>query len=243
MLFFGFSSSAQVIRYVRPVATGSGDGSSWQNATADLQGAIDAVSALNGGQVWVAGGLYKPTTGSDRSASFRLRNGVQLYGGFAGTEASLSERAAIRPVTGQPSSTTLSGDIGTSGHAADNVYKVVRNEGNAGTVVLDGFVISGGYSRGDGSLESLGAGLYTNGGILLVSGCEFSDNVAKGTSGLGGAMFNNQTSLTVTGSRFANNVGEGGGGAVYEYRSSGYYLNSLFVNNRGGTGGGVMTES
>ncbi len=242
-LLFSLTSSAQVIRYVKPVASGSGDGSSWQHATADLQGAIDAVSALSGGQVWVAGGLYKPTTGGDRSASFRLRNGVQVYGGFAGTEVSLSERAAIRPVNGQPSSTTLSGDIGTAGDAADNVYKVVRNEGNAGTVVLDGFVISGGYSRGDGSLESLGAGLYTTGGSLLVSGCAFSDNVARGTSGLGGAVFNNQTSLTVTGCRFANNVGEGGGGAVYEYQSAGRYENSLFLNNRGMMGGGVVTES
>lgn len=236
------SASAQVIRYVRPVASGSGDGSTWQNATADLQGAIDAVSALSGGQVWVAGGLYKPTTGSDRSASFRLRNGVQVYGGFAGTEARLSDRAAIRPVIGQPSSTTLSGDIGTV-DPANNVYKVVRNEGNAGTVVLDGFVISGGYSRGDGSLESLGAGLYTEGGSLLVSGCEFIGNVAKGSSGLGGAIFNNQTSLTVTGCRFANNVGEGKGGAVYENRSSGYYVNSLFVSNSSADGGAVSTES
>lgn len=52
---------AQTIRYVQPIPIGNSDGSSWANATNNLQTAINSLSAT-GGQVWVASGLYKPTT-------------------------------------------------------------------------------------------------------------------------------------------------------------------------------------
>ena len=54
-----FALQAQTTRYVKATASGSGNGSSWANASANLQDMINA-SAVND-QVWVAAGTYKPT--------------------------------------------------------------------------------------------------------------------------------------------------------------------------------------
>jgi len=79
-----------VIRYVNADATGNNNGSSWTDAYTDLQSAL--VAAQTGDEIWVAKGTYKPTSGSDRTATFQLKNGVVLYGGFAGTESDRAQR-------------------------------------------------------------------------------------------------------------------------------------------------------
>jgi hypothetical protein len=113
---------AQNIRsYVQ--AGGSGTGSSWADASGDLQAMVNA--SASGDQVWVAAGTYKPTTGTARTISFQMKEGVAIYGGFAGSEATLSARPAI--TFSQPSSSILSGDIGTAGDASDNSYHVILN--------------------------------------------------------------------------------------------------------------------
>ena len=66
--------------YVTP--GGMGACSSWADACA-LQTAL--ANATTGDQIWVAAGVYTPTAGIDRSISFQLKNGVAMYGGFAGT--------------------------------------------------------------------------------------------------------------------------------------------------------------
>lgn len=80
------------VRYV--AADGTGDGSSWANAMSDLQAAIDASSS--GDEIWVKQGTYKPTSliksNKPTSKAFILKEGVSLYGGFAGTETSVSDR-------------------------------------------------------------------------------------------------------------------------------------------------------
>ncbi|MDR1755473.1 MAG: right-handed parallel beta-helix repeat-containing protein [Culturomica sp.] len=80
------------VRYVKPAATGTGDGSSWANASGDLQAMIDASSS--GDAVYAAAGTYyarrgrlavdeRPIQGNpDRYHSFVMKEGVSVYGGF-----------------------------------------------------------------------------------------------------------------------------------------------------------------
>jgi hypothetical protein len=49
-------------------------------------------SAVSGQEIWVAAGLYNPTSDIDSSVSFVMKAGVAIYGGFAGIEAELNER-------------------------------------------------------------------------------------------------------------------------------------------------------
>lgn len=75
----------------------TGDGSSWSNASGSIQNMID--KAMIGDEVWVSEGTYYPekeyVLGGIKDRTFKLRPGVSLYGGFAGTERSLQERKKI----------------------------------------------------------------------------------------------------------------------------------------------------
>lgn len=86
-----FGASAEV-RYVSP--DGTGDGSSWANASGDIQAMIDA--SASGDEVWVAAGTYKPTSlinsSRTRSYAFLLKDGVSLFGGFKGNESDKADR-------------------------------------------------------------------------------------------------------------------------------------------------------
>ena len=93
------------IRYVKPKKVGTGDGSSWENATNDIQGAINDLAEKaeqagkpgEKGEVWVAAGTYEVKDGiiaNDAYApvSLLMKNGISVYGAFEGNEKSRSER-------------------------------------------------------------------------------------------------------------------------------------------------------
>ena len=87
------------IRYVKPQKKGLGDGSSWDNATDDIQWAINDLAEKapdEKGEVWVAAGTYvvKDRILNDASApvSLLMKNGISVYGAFEGNEKSRSER-------------------------------------------------------------------------------------------------------------------------------------------------------
>src|SRR5574341_1313206 len=105
--------------YVDADSTGNNDGSSWADAFTSLQDAL--AGAAPGYEIWVAEGVYYPDEGAgqtngDRAATFQLRDGVAIYGGFAGTETLLSQRDPAAHVT------ILSGDIGQDDLNADGNF-------------------------------------------------------------------------------------------------------------------------
>ena len=78
---------AQTIRYVKVFPTGTGDGSSWANASGQIQDMIDASSP--GDSVFVKAGYFRPNNAVSR---FHMKSGVNIYGSFSGTESNSSQR-------------------------------------------------------------------------------------------------------------------------------------------------------
>jgi len=87
------------VRYVDASSSAvSPDGHSWSRAFADLQEGIDSAfdATLESGgpetcEVWVAAGTYYVWSNSDND-SIRMMPGVDMYGGFAGSETDRAER-------------------------------------------------------------------------------------------------------------------------------------------------------
>lgn len=164
--------------FVKTNATGANNGTTWTDAYTDLQLALAA--AVSTDEIWVAAGTYKPTSTADRTISFVLKNGVGIYGGFAGTEASLGQRNPSANVT------ILSGDIGTVGVATDNSYHVVTSDGTVtATGILDGFMVTAGRADGPtgGDPTGRGAGAYVNGGSPAFVRCIFANGYASDRGG------------------------------------------------------------
>ncbi len=237
LLFVSFYGFSQTKRYVKPTATGTGDGSSWANASANLQGIINA-SGTND-QVWVAQGTYYPATNTtDRTASFTMKNGVAIYGGFSGngTETLLSQRDF------KNNTTILSGDIDKNDGAnfannAGNSYHVVSNNNVTTTAILDGFTITAGNANAGTSPNDRGGGMYNTSSSPSLSNLIFSGNNAA----IGGGMFNTTSSapslVTIV---FSGNNAPSGGGGMYNVNSSPSLSNAIFSGNTGSFGGGML---
>ena len=239
------------------------NGSAWAQAM-DLQTAL-VTSACN--EVWVAKGVYKPTTTTDRAISFKILPGVAVYGGFAGIPAE-TQRINRDPVANV---TVLSGDVdgndttdsnGIDEVAADiqgnNSYHVVFMDGTLGTrvtasTVLDGFTISGGDANGVGVYDGVyaynGGGLYCFGAATdhecspTFSNITFSGNNAKY---YGGAMYNDgydagASSPSLSNVTFSGNSAAYGGGAMYNAGSGG--TSSPTLSNVTCSGNSVTSSS
>lgn len=174
--------------YVRIEATGLNDGSSWENAYNDLELALDEAS--NGDQIWIASGTYRPgNPGDPQSTTFHVRRGIQLYGGFVGTESKLSERNTSKFPT------ILSADLNQDDiiddfitNRDDNVSTIMLVENQTNTVpIIDGLTFTGGHADGNKEpyQESNGGGLFLY-GAALVRNCSFSQNYSNDR---GGALF------------------------------------------------------
>ncbi len=228
---------AQGTIYVDADAWGANDGSSWENAYTTLQPALDEATA--GDQIWVAEGTYKPThessPGNPRSATFQLKNGVAVYGGF---DPSVGDTDwDDRDWTGNV--TILSGDLGTPGNPYDNSYHVFYHPAVLAldaTAVLDGFTVTGGYANGGGELSE-GGGMYNKGCSPTVTHCTFAGNYAN----IGGGMRNHSSaSPLVTDCTFSANTAGDQGGGMANYSSSPSVTNCTFAGNHGHNGGGML---
>jgi predicted outer membrane repeat protein len=217
--------------YVKANAgSGANTGLSWANAYTNLQSALGSSDCT---EVWVAAGTYKPTTGSDRTATFQLKNGVTLYGGFAG----ISETLLNQRIPGT-NPTILSGDIGTSSVTGDNVYHVVSGASGA---VLDGFTITGGNADGPNSPDNRGGGLYNPTGS---SPALTNVSVLTNSAELGGGIYNEANSNpALTSVTFSGNTAIDGGG-IYSSGSSSTLTNATFSgNSASNSGGGMYNEA
>ncbi len=174
-------AAGQKVVFVDASASAGGSGLSWATAFQSLQQGLAAASALEKPvQVWVASGVYTPFDGStNRALSFKLENGVAIYGGFNGTETDLSQR-----FPGEYS-TILSGDrlgndtLGTFGNYTENAYHVVTGVGVDNSAILDGVYVHSGNANGSGT-QANGGGIYLKSGAApTLTGCRFNYNFGE----------------------------------------------------------------
>ncbi len=248
------------ILYVTP--DGSGDCSDWANACS-LQTAL--ANAVSGDEIWVQMGVYKPTTGTDRTATFQLKGGVAVYGGFAGTESARDERNFTVNIT------TLSGDLLGNDNdiiladeptRADNSYHVVTGASGA---ILDGFTVTAGNANGGAFPDDSGGGFlefYSNsiltnilflrnttsmggGGMFsLNSDAILTDITFREDNALsGGGMYSAASNLTITRVIFDGNSSASTGGGMVATQGNLSLTDITFVGNTADMGGGLYNES
>ncbi len=251
------------IIFVDATAGGVNNGTSWTDAFPNLQDALAA--SLADDEIFVAAGIYKPTPGGDRCASFALVDSVALYGGFNGSETLLSERNPD-PVT---NATFLSGDLlGDDGpdftYNEDNSYHVLTSIAVSNGALLDGFTVSGGNAndasfpndRGGGMLNRADGNpsvkniLFTSnyagfgGGMANDFGTPVIDNVlfVNNSADSGGGMLNSFSDATITNAQFFGNTAVLRGGGIYNAGASPTIVNAVFSGNSGGVRGGAIAN-
>ena len=284
----GFSSEQAIIHDIRPIdgnaihsdehniiyvsPDGVGDGSSWAEATNDLQKALFN-SHFNDCVIWVKEGTYKSCSSND--FAFLLMHNSKIYGGFKGDEP-FDYDLSLRDFEAHPS--ILDGD---HRQGVINVLPLIDND----EVVIDGFTIQNGVSNEGGGLLLSSHATVTNckichnraiqngGGLsssinsveIYVSDCEFFDNEAHD----GGAIYDRGstrfdrchihdntathiggginsivgiTPSTIIHSIICNNSAVNGGG-IQSNQSKTAYWDCLVNNNTARNGGGCYGES
>lgn len=248
------ANSFASIRYVKPIATGTGNGSSWVNASADIQAMINA--SVSNDQIWVAAGTYLPTQipfsnnnpTDPRHRTFYVKDSVKIYGGFVGNETLLTQRNWVTNLT------VLSGDFNNDDigftNNTENAYHVILSVRDSANTI-DGFTIKGGNANGtsfNNNLEvetEIVAG--ANGGGIINYNSNISLNniiITNNTANNGGGIYNNSSNARISNVTISNNVASTGGGIFCENNSN-PTLSYVKLNNNSATndGGGMFNSS
>jgi hypothetical protein len=213
------------IIYVKKNAVGTNTGTSWTNAYTNLQSALNA--AVSGDQIWVAAGVYIPSVqtspGDPRSVTFKLKQGVAMFGGFAGNEVLRSDRdwlANLSILSGDLSNNDGEKRFNPNNPASDpafseNSYHVVTASGVTRPTRLDGFIIRNGNAFLSSGDNLLGGGLFV----------KEEGSVDEGSPELANLTFYNNNAVS--------------GGAHYARKSNSILINCTYIGNYADFGGGL----
>ena len=251
--------------YIKQNGAGNFSGNSWTNAAPEFASALKAAktnSAIT--QIWVAGGTYKPLyspadnnfgDGDGRNNAFLLVSNVKIYGGFAGTETTLSQRnltiAANKSilsgdfnnddvVTGNGSTLNITGN-------SENAYHVVISVNNVNGAELNGFTIKGGNANAATNIvvgtrtiiANLGGGLRNHTSSPTLANLSIVNNSANGD---GGAMYNTSSLPNISNTNFSDNSAVNAA-AMYNFASSLSISNTIFSGNSAQGGGAMVNVS
>ena len=261
-----FVEAQATVRYVRPSSHGAGNGSSWANASNDLQLMINQSAA--GDTIFVAEGTYIPRYTADgynaatstypytdggRDNAFVLKANVIILGGFPDM---VTATLANRDWNSYP--TILSGQRGNNPNSTtNNCYHVVISSGDVGTACLDGFIITKGRTptlniiiplsimvNGYAINVKYGGGLY----ITYSSPKLMHLNIENNWAWYGGGIYNSNSYPVLTNVIIAKNTGYRGGG-IYNGNSSFVLIagmiseNSALSGSNGYIGGGIFNTN
>ncbi len=192
------------------------DGLSWETAFPTIQEGIDKAYLLGGGEVWVSAGDYDEVRDNPYGALV-LRELVNVYGGFQGTETQLNQRNP------QTNITIINGSTARNGQPA---WHVVIGENYS---ELNGFIIKGGDARYDVVYSDAqdGAGLYVPGKKMAVKNCSFFQNKAVG---VGAGICCISGKLSIYNCNFIENKIENISSATTYNYGSALYISDSVVN-------------
>jgi parallel beta-helix repeat protein len=186
------------IIYVDKDANGLRIGTSWQNAYPDIHSALARAGSGCGSKIWVTGGRYcgvlpRYIRLQLKTPLYKLSDGVELYGGFNGSESTLSQRQL-----GDPNNETLlDGDPSNDGYA--DVNYVVFSIGGSQKTIVDGFTIREGQM----------AGVDVNDSWVAIYNCLIRDNEYRGV------WCETGSSVEIVNCEIKNNNGESLGTGIY----------------------------
>ncbi|MDR2010174.1 MAG: cadherin-like beta sandwich domain-containing protein [Bacteroidales bacterium] len=216
--------NAQTTYYVKTDGNDESDGLTWETAKQSIQVATN--SSIPGDSVFVKQGHYTLLS------ELIMKEGVNVYGGFAGTETSLSERPhLIYGKTENDEASILDANADTN-----NRRRVITQAtGFVTETTWDGFVIQNGYPTN--GADGGGVYLITKGNI---NNCCITNNR---TSGHGGGIFS-QTGGTINNSYIVDNLSGYNGGGIYCAGSGAIITNCIISNNTtSNCGGGILCYS
>lgn len=255
----GFNQGQAVVGNIYPVSIqadangiiyvsedGTGDGSSWSNATNKLQFA-SALSSGGNTRVWVKKGTYYGDT-SDAEGAFYISANNRIYGGFEGNEAPDYD-LSLRDFDKCP--TILDGQGARRVLLQDQAYTstnmpiwdgfVIQNGsiGSGAGIYLNNYVTLNNCTIINNTASMYGGGIYINstGGTahVTLNNCVIMDNNASMGGGVCdrvGADYNN--------CRISNNIATTKGGGIYLYNSAEPTLKNCIISNNTATSAGGM---
>jgi predicted outer membrane repeat protein len=232
------SSSLAASAQIRVDADNTGstqNGDSWETAYADLQSAID--NADGSSELWIAEGVYTPDSEGDSFTITGNKDGIELYGGFEGTESTRSERAP------KQHRTILSGDLAGDDTDSDGDNIIEDATDLSGENAHHVLILNGGNQIGSDVNADV-----TN--ATVIDGLVVTAGQADGSfpDGNGGGVFcdgasNNECSPTLRRVVFAGNQAGNAGGAIYNEADGGVssprILNATFTGNGAFEGGAI----
>ena len=207
-----------------PCTPGREDGNSWTTAYKDLQQALNR-ALVDGKEIWLAEGIYKPTSRTDsndpRSATFMVYPGIEIKGGFNGTETedkpkgSLYNTILTGDISGNDNSSSTWPPSGNdTAYYSDNVYHVVTINGynQLSPVHLTGFIVEHGMANGTGN-NTNGGGIYIKNcsPVLELIGIQKNAAIANGAG-----IYVNSSIKSIKNCLFKDNCSlKGSGGGLY----------------------------
>lgn len=199
--------------FIKPVAGGLGDCSSWNNACAggtgtQLQAALDSAFAQNATQIYLAAGIYRP------SATVNMHPGLILYGGFTGVDETYHYQA-----TPDQNLTIITGD--TANDDVLDVNGITQSYTHQVGSNLTRIFNADGLGTADDSVIGFNGMTITGAGATSAirvknSRIRMANTKILGNKGVSGAglLLETNAKVVVTDSQFANNQAVDGG-AVY----------------------------
>lgn len=230
-------------------SNGTGNGSSWENATPLLQYASYLSSGGNT-KVWVKSGIYYGDE-TDPVNAFGVSKSNKIYGGFSGNEGpdfDLNDRdfeANPTILDGQNAKRVLNqADFFSSASRAVWDGFIIQN-GTAGSgagVYLNDYTTLSNCIIRDNHTNGFGGGIYINSSIG-VSQTQIINCVVTGNSASMGGGICDRNSSTIINCRISNNTASTKGGGIYLYNTDKPVLRGCIVsNNTAVNAGGIYAR-